>query len=185
MTVGPLECDTCYGALTVGGVLMHTPAWCLPDLSPLWSSFTLRGNNRLLPHRRGRKPYPRRIDETHLSFPLIVTGYADAAGTPFSEWGSGYSDAYIDIYEGEAPLTQSQGLEANIQILQEAFHLCDPTAVTDSVVTAEFALPSGTTRTSRVQVLGMVGQLWPGFIWQGTLELLDVDGNLMVCDPGA
>lgn len=178
---GPFACDTCYGELAIDGVSMHTSAWCLPDLSPLWSSFELRGQNRVIPGRRGRKPYPRRVDETRLSLPMLVTGYCDAAGTPYSEGGTGYSDIYDDVYEHGPAISYPAGLETNIAYLQDLFNLCDPTETVNSLHTATFTLPSGAVRESQVQILGLVGALRPGYLFRATLDLLDVDGDLMVC----
>ncbi len=159
---GPLECDLCYGTLTIDQVSLHTQAWCAPDLSALWSSPTLRGQNRLIPGRQGRKPYKRRLDEVRFSLPLIVTGYCDPDGLPWSEVGIGFD----------------QGLEANVAYLQD--HLVLPPDNDDSTRDATFALPSGNVRQSTVQVLGMTGGLRSGALFRATLEVVDVDGKLIV-----
>lgn len=177
---GPLECDPCYGELAIAGVSLHTPAWCLPDLSALWGSFELRGSNRVIPGRRGRKPYVRRVDETRYSLPLLVTGYCDVAGVPWTDPGGGYSDFYSDTYEHNGAVSFEEGLENNVAFLQRLFSLDDPTLVADSLFDAVFTLPSGTTRASRVQVLGIRGQLRGGALFRATLELVDVDGGLIV-----
>lgn len=159
---GPLNCDPCYGTLTIDQVSLHTSAWCAPDLSALWGSPLLRGQNRLIPGRQGRKPYKRRIDEFRFSLPLLVTGYCDSDGFAYSDAGVGFD----------------QGLEANVAYLQNA--LVIPPSNNDSTRDATFTLPSGNVRQSTVQILGLTGQLLPGALFRATLELVDVDGLLLV-----
>lgn len=168
LAAGPLACDAAYGKLTIEGVSLSTPAWCLPDLSALWEPRDFRGSNRLIPGLNGRKPYKRRLDETRLSLPLLVVGFCDQSGTPYDEMGVPFN----------------QGLETNIRYLQEAFGLDDPALLPsgNSTLTAVFTLPSGNTRTGLVQVVGMHGVLRPGLHWKGTLELIDVEAKLIV--PG-
>jgi len=163
---GPIECTSSYGTLTIGSVLLSTPAWCLPDLSPLWGSPDLRGSNRLIPGRQGRKAYKRILDETKFTLPILVTGYCDSEGRNYAEVGLSYP----------------AGLEANIAFLQNQFGLDDPSAMEtdDSTLEAWFTLPSGNVRTSNVQVVGLNGQLLPGALFRGTLDLIDVDALLMV-----
>lgn len=159
---GALNCDTCYGQLTIGDVSMHTPAWCLLDLSELWSTPALRGSNRLIPGRQGRKPYRRRLDETQMSLPLLITGYCDSDGRAYSTIG-------LDLF---------QGLEANMAYLQNNVALPPDTA--DSTRVATLTLPSGNTRMSYVQVLGIRGGLSFQGIMTATLELVDTESKLIV-----
>lgn len=177
---GPLNCDTCYGTLTINDVLLHTPAWCLTDLSDLWGSFDYRGSNRVIPGRRGRKPYVLRPDQTRYSLPFLIIGAYDENGNPYYDEGAGYEDEYFEAYEHGPNVLWQEGLETNVAFLQTAFALDDPSAVAESVFDAEFTLPSGTIRTSRVQVLALRGQLNPGGFMAATLEILDVDAGLMV-----
>lgn len=162
-SAGPLNCQDCYGHLAIGDVSMHTPAWCMPDLSVLWGTPTLRGANRLIPGRQGRKAYKRRIDETHYSLPLLVTGYCDENGVPWAN----------------QDVDWNQGLEANVAFLQD--NVANPdTDRGDSTVRATFTLPSGNTRRSWVQILGITGGLNVGGVLRATLELLDTEGKLTV-----
>lgn len=178
---GPIQPDTCYGELIINDVTLHTPAWCVTDLSELWGSFELRGSNRLIPGMRGRKAYVRRVDETRYSLPMVITGYCDPNGTP---WNTDDPDVYYDIYAeayGHGPaVTFANGLENNVAILQNSFRLDDPTAVPQSLFDADFVLPSGTVRSSQVQVLALRGQLQPGAVMFATLEILDPSAGLMV-----
>lgn len=162
-SAGPLNCETCYGTLTIDEVSMHTPAWCLFDLSALWSTPEYRGSNRVIPGRQGRKPYKRRIDETRYSLPLLVTGYCDENGTPYEPMG----------------LDWAWGLEANVAFLQDKVAL-PPADVADSTRLATFNLPSGNVRRSLIQVLGIRGGLRVGGVMQATLEILDTEGKLHV-----
>lgn len=160
---GPLNCDLCFGTLTIGAVSMHTPAWCITDLSDLWSSPTLRGANRLIPGRQGRKAYKRRLDENKLQFPMLVTGYCDPEGFPYGDMG----------------MTPDQGLEANIAYLQNNVVLPNDDQA-DSTREATFTLPSGNTRVSTIQVVSLTGRLAAGALFRGTLEITDVDALLLV-----
>lgn len=177
---GPLNCDDCYGTLTINNVLLHTPAWCLTDLSELWGSFDYRGSNRIIPGRRGRKPYVLRADQTRYSLPFLIIGAYDENGNPYYDEGAGYEDEYFEAYAHGPNIMFQEGLETNVAFLQAAFHLDDPSTQPESVFDAEFTLPSGTIRTSRVQVLGLRGQLNPGGFMAATLEILDVDAGLLV-----
>lgn len=174
---GPINCDDCYGTLTINDVLLHTPAWCLTDLSELWGSFDYRGSNRIIPGRRGRKPYKLRADQTRYSLPFLIVGYSDQNGNVYYDE---YSDTYSDVYSQGSVVMWQQGLETNVAFLQNAFHLDDPTLQAQSVFDAEFVTPLGHVRSSRVQVLGLRGQLNPGGYMASTLEILDVDAGLMV-----
>lgn len=178
---GPLNCEPCFGELTINGVSMHTSAWCLTDLSDLWGSYELRGSNKVIPGVRGRRAYKRRVDETRYSLPMLITGYCDADGTPYGLTGGGYDDIYSDVYEdGPSGVIFQEGLETNVLALHEALYLDDPSAIDRSLVPAVFTLPSGATRETDVQVLGLRGQLRPGALMRATLELLDVYGLLSV-----
>lgn len=163
---GPIEDDAPFGTLTIEDVSLNTPAWTLPDLSPLWATPTLRGSNRLIPGLAGRKAYKRRLDETTHTLPILITGFCDQIGTPYDDLGISFS----------------QGLESNIRFLQTAFGLDDPSAIAsgDSTLTATFVLPSGDARIAPVQVLALSGQLQPGWYFRGTLEILDVQSLLIV-----
>lgn len=180
-TAGPLTCDPCYGELTINDVSLHTPAWCATDLSELWGSFDLRGANRVIPGARGRRAFVRRVDETKYSIPLLITGYCDANGVPWAEdvedTPDVYDDIYDDVYQGFATGFMA-GLELNVNALQTAFYLDDPTGVTYSLLDAVFTLPSGATRTTQVQVVGLRGRLAPGALMRATLDIVDVYGGL-------
>src|ERR1043165_5436525 len=71
----------CQGALTIAGVSMHTPAWIVVVLTPLWVKVDTRGGpNRAIPGIAGRVSYPRRKDETAHSLPFVVHGEVDRTG---------------------------------------------------------------------------------------------------------
>lgn len=159
---GPLNNTSCYGSLTIDDISMHTPAWHIPDLSQLWSTPPLRGANRLIPGRQGRKPYKRRKDEAQYTLPILITGYCDSYGVPYTNLG----------------IDWMQGLEANVAFLQN--NVAFPPNNADSTRLATFVLPSGNARRSLVQVISLRGQLNPGGIMQATLDLIDTEGNLAV-----
>lgn len=162
-TAGPLRCADCHGHLTIDDVNLHTPAWCLIDLSDLWGTQDLRGANRVIPGMRGRKAYRRRIDQTRFQLPFVISGACDENGFLYADAGLGWPE----------------GLEANVAYLQNYLSAVD-TDRGDSTRRATFTLPSGNVRRSWVQVLGIRGGLVDGGIMRATLDLLDVEGKLSI-----
>lgn len=74
-----LNCDTCYGTLTIGGVLLANPygAWCLPDLSPLWGDPDNRGDDGLMPGATGLRAFPQRATKTVHQLRFLCSGQVD------------------------------------------------------------------------------------------------------------
>lgn len=161
---GPINCDPCYGTLTVGDVLLNTDAWCIPDMSPLWGVPELRGQNRLIPGVQGRKAYKRRLDEHTVALPFLITGYCNVDGIPYRDLG----------------LSTDQGLEANVAFLYNNVFNPDVDGADDSTRLATFVLPSGNVRESNVQVTLTSPALRPGSMMRATIELTDVDALLIV-----
>lgn len=149
-TSEPIKCQTgSYGTLEIDNVSLHTPAWCAVDLSELWGTPEYRGEDVLIPHKTGRRPYLRRKDATRYSLPMMVTGYCDQFGAV---------NANYDI-----------GLQENVEYLMTYVAL--PTNTGDGTRTAEWTLPSGTVVTAQIHVLGLRGQLLPGALYRPTLEI--------------
>lgn len=149
-TSAPITCQTgTYGSLAIDSVSLHTPAWCVMDLSDLWGTPNYRGADVLIPHQAGQKPYIRRKDTTQYSLPMIVTGYCDQFGAV---------NANYDI-----------GLQENVEYLMTYVAL--PTNTGDGTRTAVWTLPSGSTVTAQIHVLGLRGQLLPGALYRPTLEI--------------
>lgn len=149
-TSEPIKCQSgTYGTLEIDNVLLHTPAWCAVDLSELWGTPDYRGDDVLIPHRAGRKPYLRRKDTTRYSLPMMVTGYCDQFGSPNADYAA--------------------GLEENVTYLLTYVAL--PTNVGDGTRTAVWTLPSGTVHTAQIHVLGLKGDLLPGALYRPTLEI--------------
>lgn len=121
------------GALEINGISMHTPAWTVVDLTMLWMGAEIRGGDRLLPTVPGVIPYRRRMTVTQHSLPMVIVGYVDESGTP-------YSDPW-------------EGLEANIDYLRG--WIVDPTNVGDGTLPAELTMPSGVTRTADIHVVAL------------------------------
>lgn len=72
-----LNCDTCYGTLTINGVSMANPygAWCLPDLSPLWGMPDQRPNaDGLMPGATGMRGFPQRGTRTVYQLRFLASG---------------------------------------------------------------------------------------------------------------
>jgi hypothetical protein len=129
--LGILNPASCNGLLTVNGVSMHTPAWCMVDLGDLWFPAKTRGSNVLIPGAVGRRAYPVRADETTYSLPMLISGVVDQLGGP-------YPDAMV-------------GLERNLVELAAVF-VPDPNVAT---VSASLTMPSGAVRTAEVQIVGV------------------------------
>lgn len=74
------------GRLRVGSSFwLASPAWDIPNLSPLWFQHAIRGENLLLAGASGQRPYPRRLEEAQHNLLLYVTGEADHNGVPFPD----------------------------------------------------------------------------------------------------
>lgn len=132
MTVG-LENVGCTGTLTIGGVLLNTSRWDIPDLSPLWIEAAQRGRDRIIPGSAGVLAYRRRLDVTTHALRILISGDVDEAGAPVA-------DAMI-------------GLEQNVADLRTT--VVDPTNVGDGTRAATLVLPSGATMTADVHVTGL------------------------------
>lgn len=154
---GDIQCTSCYGTLTISTVLLSGSAWCLPDLSSLWATPDVRGDDRLIPGVTGVKAYPRRLTASRYSLPMIVAGKYTRTGALNSNWQA--------------------GLEANLAYLMANVLL--PTGTGDGTRTCVWTLPSGATVTAAVHVYGFVSpQLFPGSLLRGTLELSAPHGDL-------
>lgn len=69
------------GTLTVEGVSMHVPSWVALDVTALWGSPGVRGDDLLIPGRPGLISMPRRITGTSYSVPMVVDGRFTYAGS--------------------------------------------------------------------------------------------------------
>lgn len=126
--------DTVYGTLTINSVSMHTSAWQVLDVRPLYLPTDYRGGNVVIPGASGRRAYPYRVDEAKHSLPMWITGVYDRNGN--TSTGNKY-----------------QGLQTNLEYLR-ANVLTPPTAPS-STLAATLLMPDSTTRTANVQVLGI------------------------------
>lgn len=125
--------DTVYGTLTINGVSMHTAAWVVNDVRPLYLPNAYRGGNVVIPGASGRRAYPYRVDQASHSLPMWITGVYDRTG-------AAHSNKYT-------------GLQTNLEYLR-ANILTPPTAPT-ATLSASLLMPDATTRTAEVQVLGV------------------------------
>lgn len=152
---GRLTVDTSYGSLAIDGISLFRPAWTITSLASLYDDPAQRGGDRLLPGVIGVKAYRRRVTVTRRSLPFQVTGYVDAA----------------DVIVAD-PFAQ---LRLNLAYLRANVTL--PTNVGEGTRTAVLTLPDGTTVTKDLHVLGIHGDLLPGALWVGLLELSDPTGQ--------
>lgn len=144
-----VQCDDRYGWIELDGVSMSTPAWCTHDLSALWGTPDLRGDDRLLPGVVGVIAYRRRATVTRLSLPFLVVGQYDRDGVE-------YPDPFI-------------GLQTNLAYLMANVLL--PTNTGDGTREMVWYLPDGGDVTVDVHVLGYRPGLTLEGVARGTLEL--------------
>ena len=85
----PLNCTTTFGTLTIGGLSLHGPAWCAFDLSPLTDSPEFRDSNILVESLPGRAARPTVVDQTDYSLRMMLSGYSNQAGVPWSNPAGG------------------------------------------------------------------------------------------------
>lgn len=135
-----IEDFDCEGVLTLGALVMSTPAWAVlgdedgqGGLIQLWLGGDKRGDDRILPTETGVIPYPRRITATRYDLRLIVTGDVDNLGAP-------YADPRL-------------GLETNLGVLQN--YLVDSAdSVTQGTIAGSLVTVAGT-YAADVHVLGI------------------------------
>lgn len=126
--------------LQIGDVPLHTPAWEIESLAPLWRGPAVRGEDDRIPGASGVRPNMRRPDITPVLLVLSCNGYLD--------------------WEGNTYPDPRRGLAANIQHLRD--NVIDPTLEGDGTRDATLTMPnpdpdSGDefiTRTAAVHVLG-------------------------------
>lgn len=156
------------GTLSIDGVLLHTPAWDLPDLGELWFPAAVRGSDRVISGLTGVLPYQRRATVTTRSLRMIITGVVDREGAYYT--GSG--DIRVD---------HQRGLQANIAYLRA--NVVDPTNVGDGTRTASLTLPGAAEDddpiTAPVHVLGLTPGAKLGPIQRCTLDLSFPEGALV------
>jgi hypothetical protein len=75
-----VACTTADGTLTIGGILMHNPAFAVMDVTPLWEPPPHRGENLLIPGRSGKIPLVRVEDEGIYNLPMVIDGTTDVSG---------------------------------------------------------------------------------------------------------
>lgn len=132
---------------------MDTPAWYVTDLTELWMPPAQRGSNVIIPHASGTRAYRRRITETEVALPMVISGAVDQDGM-----------AWPNVLEG---------LRLNIEWLGE--NVVDPPLDGSATRAATLTSPDGlTTLTADVQVLALErGALHIGeLVTQAVLHIL-------------
>lgn len=127
---------TATGELFINSISMHTPAWCVLDLLPLWAFPATRGGNVIVPGASGQRAYPRRIDETTYSLEMVIVGDVDQSGDPYDN-----------------PLV---GLQTNLEYLWD--NVVSPPDAPTATRPAELDMPDGSTRSDDVQVALELGR---------------------------
>src|SRR5690242_2946870 len=70
--------------IEVNSVPLSTPAWWLEDMSPLYDSPALRGDDRVIPFAAGEQSLPRIGGSIRVQLGIFVSGYYDQNNTPAS-----------------------------------------------------------------------------------------------------
>lgn len=155
---GAIIDPTCEGTLTIGGVLLNTPAWTVSDLFRLWGTqIDYRGTDRVLPYSQGVVAYPRWKNGLRVSLPTIITGHVNSAGV-----------AAVN------PMSQ---LAANIETLRAVVVAPDPTTTVTRTISV--LKPNGVTYTGTCVPLGLTPGSVTLSVMRATLELLIPAGSLV------
>lgn len=85
-----LNCDPCFGTGIIGGINMHTPAWCLDGLWQL-KRVAFRHEDREIPNEEGVDPISPAIHVIEHSLPLTIAGETDRLGNL-------YDNPYTGLY---------------------------------------------------------------------------------------
>ena len=68
---------------SASSIPLHTEAWLIEDLSPLWQRAQKRGGEGItIPGARGRRSVPAEYDETDYVLPFVVLAAVDHEGNP-------------------------------------------------------------------------------------------------------
>lgn len=79
---GFIQVRACGGELTVSGVSLSDVAgrWFSYDLLKLFSDWSDRGQDLVMPGVPGRRAKPRRFDATRFLLPIVFSGWVDSSG---------------------------------------------------------------------------------------------------------
>lgn len=118
--------------LEIASTPLATPAWRVTDLTPLWTSASLRGTDRVLP-LAGVRALPRRATVTQIVLPMVI-------------WGArNREDAlYANVRDG---------LRQNLNALHAA--IVDPPGTATGTRSATWHQAGGATETVDLHVLGL------------------------------
>lgn len=126
---GPIPNNLEQGELEIDDISMHTPAWSVLDLLPLWQFPATRGENILIPAVDGMLPTPRLIDQTTVQLEIAITGAVNL--------------------DGEANANPMIGLQENIDYLND--NIGSPPPLPDTTRPALLTMPDGSMRSADVQ----------------------------------
>ena len=150
--------NTAAGDLTIGGVAMNCPAWKVLNLHELWLPADQRGADVILPGVSGVRARRRRDTRTTRSLRMVITGDVDRNGSP-------QSNKFTGLY------TNVEYLRANVVA---------PTGSGDGTRSAVLTLPSGSSLTESVHVVGMTtGEFRGDAAWlRAVIELSVPSGRI-------
>lgn len=63
------------GLLSINGLPMQNPAWCVLNCLPMVAKTTVRGGDVVIPGTAGRLPVEREVDAASHSLPMAISGW--------------------------------------------------------------------------------------------------------------
>ena len=143
--------------LTLGDVVLNTPAWTHTNLGDLWSGPPTRGQDIALPSAHGQRPYPRMVDAWRVTLNLAIYGDVDWSGVA-------YADRRIGLW------TNVDHLRANAT---------DPPGGARGTRPLVLRLPDGSTRSaSAVVERFIIGSAVNYFSLLATVDIVVPEGRL-------
>lgn len=152
MLPGQIKPVTKFGSVIFNGVnLNNAQHYNAYRNSDLWTDEAIRGENRELPRRPGRRPKRKRFEETRYLLPFVVSGAVNSGG------------AYLGVNSAEGRCL------ALLTSLKTSLSGTDPNSEVDIVYNAP--TPAGTW-TSTAQFLGFRKSSYGSGLWDGELEFI-------------
>jgi hypothetical protein len=95
--------------LDIDGLPLATPAWEVTNLFELWGSADQRGDNDIIPFRRGRTPRRHHMDSKRRTLQMVIEGGVDSDGNPAVDARQQLEDNISELKLGLRPLQHVEG----------------------------------------------------------------------------
>lgn len=149
------------GQLVIDSIPLMEKRWSVLNLYELWLPPAQRGQDKVMPHAPGIRPYRRRATARERVLEMVIDGRYN-------------EDQELVCAGGTAAAWE--GFELHISYLRQ--YVVDPTNIGNGTRTATLTLPSGATRSGPVHVLDLeIGRVQRG-IANATLTLSIPNGAL-------